>query len=189
MIERLDLVWEGPFDWPEPRKLSPLDGFGGVYLWTLEGNAGYVVIGIGLSNDIRKRFLTHRLKFQRGEYDIRDIQAARRGIRKDIWPGFWFPYNTDECRAEFVARQEEIFVAANEQMSATRIFAVQIADRRLQQRMEAGIVNATQKAPKPYCDLIANGMAISPRRDNEDPITVVFRSIHKFHNLPANFEI
>lgn len=189
MTERLDLTWEGPFDWPQPRKNSPLAGFSGVYLGTLESHAGYVVIWIGLSKDIRKRFLAHRLNFLRGEYDIRDIESARGGIRKDIWHGFWFPYNTDECRDEFLRRQEEISAAAAEQMSATRIFAVRLIDRRLQQRIEAGIVRAAHQAPKPYCDLIAKGMALAPRRADEAPITVAFQSVPGFCNLPSTFDI
>ena len=187
--EYLDISWKGPFEWPKPRKRSPLDGMRGVYLWTLKSETGYVVIGVGLSSNIRNRFLTHRRDFLSGKLTVLDIKMARQGTRSEIWHGFWAPYNTQESREEFQVREAEIRAAAMRQIEATEIFVAEATDIRLQQRLEAGIQGARMAAQEPYCHLPAVGMALAPRRSNEPLIEVTNRSGHPFCNLPRSFLI
>lgn len=186
----LHIAWDGPHTWPSLRQPSPLSYLSGVYLWTLENNEGYVVYGCGLTRrSIRERLGEHRRQYLSGKYALYDLEAARNGIRHELWHGLWAGYDSDERKAEFVRRADELRSLAEIQMSVTRIFVANISDVRLQHRIEAGVMNALYSAPKPYCDLPDVGMFLSSRFVDEPVIRVISRASVPFCNFPEQIEV
>ena len=118
-----------------------------------------------------------------------DLDAMRRGIRKEIWHGLWAGHDSDERKAEFVKREEELQEVAKQQMAATTIFVAEVANARIQHRMEAALMVALYDAPEPYCGLPDRGMHLVPRYEDETPVKITNRPDHHFLNLPKTIEI
>ena len=118
-----------------------------------------------------------------------DLDAMRQGIRKEIWHGLWAGHDSDERKAEFARREEELQEVATQQVAATKIFVAEVSDVRIQHRMEAALMAALYNAPEPYCGLPDRGMHLVPRYENEPPITIRNESNHRFVNLPKTIEI
>lgn len=188
-IHELQATWTGPHDWPRLRQKSTLDGLCGVYLMTVEAPDGYLMYGAGISKSMRKRFIQHRAKLLHGGYTMFDFDAMRQGIRKEVWHGLWSGWDSDERKAEFKQRTDELHEAAERQMTATKMFAAEISDRRIQHRMEAGLMSAMYAAPKPFCDLPDRGMFLSSKWENEAPIKIINQSDHRICFLPKTMEI
>ena len=182
--QSMKIQWRGPYEWPQLRVPSPLDKMSGVYLWTVESETGYVCTGCGITErTIRQRVMEHRRSYLRGAYTLLDLHSLRQGIRKEIWHGLWAGYNSDKRKAEFVRRKDELQNVANEQMSALKIFVAKINKKRLQQRIEAAIVQTLYEAEQPYCDLPDRGTLRMPRRESEASLTFINESDHHFVNL------
>ena len=189
-LQCLDMFWNGPHDWPQVRERSPLEDLRGVYMWTVESDAGYVVSGFGITKrPVSQRVSEHRREMLRGKYTLLDLDAMKQGIRKEIWHGLWAGYDSNERKAEFARREGELQKVARQQMAAFKIFVAEVSDVRIQHRMEAALMAALYDARKPYCDLPDRGMHLVPRRDNESPITITNKSNHRFLNLLETMEI
>ena len=179
------VFWNGPFDWPKLREKSPLRELGGVYMWTVESDAGFVVAGFGITKrPVSQRMGEHSREILKGKYTLLDLDAMRQGIRKEIWHGLWAGHDSDERKAEFARREEELKDVARQQMAAFKIFVAEVSDVRIQYRMEAGLMTALYDAPEPYCGLPDKGMHLVPRRENEPPITLANKPDGLFINLP-----
>lgn len=164
------MFWSGPHDWPEVRQKSSLDNLSSVYMWSVEGGKVFVVYGFGITKrPVRKRVSEHRRTTLRGKYTLLNLDAMKQGIGKEIWHGLWAGYDSDDRKAEFARRKDELQEGARQQMAAWKIFVAEVSDVRIQQRMEAALMGALYAAPKPYCDLPDKGMSLAPRRENEPP--------------------
>jgi hypothetical protein len=184
VIEEYQILWRGPYEWPELRVKSRLDTMEGIYMWTVESKGGYVASGCGITRrSIRERVMEHRRAYLQGMYTLLDIDSMRLGIRKEIWHGMWAGYNTEESKAEFLRRKSELQNVAREQMAATRIFVAEESDQRIQERVESAIMQTLYAAPEPYCDLPDRGTLEMPRRDNEERLLFINRSEPHFINL------
>ena len=181
---------KGPFLWPKPRENSPLRGLSGVYLMTVEGTDGFVVYGCGITKrPVAQRLGEHRRAMLNGKYTLFHFEAMRRGVRSEVWHGMWAGYNSPDRQQEFLRRKEELRECAQNQMDAFRLFVVEIGDVRLQHRAEAAIMRELYAAPKPYCDLPDRGMHLVPRREEEDPISIVLETTRDFVNLGDSFDL
>jgi len=188
--KQIDIFWNGPHDWPEVRQKSPLDDLSGVYMWSVEGEKGFVVYGFGITKrPVSKRVAEHRRATLQGKYTLFDLDAMKQGIRKEIWHGLWAGHDSEERKAEFATRRNELEEVGRQQMAAFKIFVAEVSDVRLQHRMEAALMHALYAAPKPYCDLPDKGMFLVPRREDEPPIAITNRSNHYFCNLPETVEV
>ncbi|MCH2118997.1 MAG: hypothetical protein MK161_14995 [Pirellulales bacterium] len=189
-MQRLKISWNGPFDWPQARQRSPLKGLCGVYMQTVKNDTGYVVYGVGITKrPVSQRFGEHRRAILKGKYTLLDLDAMRQGIRQEIWHGLWAGHDSDERKAEFAKREEELKDVARQQMAACKIFVAEVSDVRIQHRMEAALMATLYDAPEPYCGLPDRGMHLVPRHDNELPITITNESHPLFVNLPEKVEI
>ena len=188
--KQLDTFWSGPHDWPEVRQKSPLDDLSGVYMWAVESEKRFVVYGFGITKrPVSKRVSEHRREINRGKYTLLDLDAMKQGIRKEIWHGLWAGHDSDERKAEFARRKDELQEVARQQMAAFKIFVAEVSDVRIQHRMEAALMNALYAAPEPFCDLPDKGMFLVPRREDEPPIVIANRSDQYFCNLPETVEV
>lgn len=188
--QNMNIFWNGPHDWPKLRQKSPLDDISGVYMKTVVNSEGYVVYGFGVTTrSVRTRLGEHRRKMLRGMYTLFDLDEMKLGIRTEIWHGMWAGHDSDERKAEFASREEELQDVAREHMAAFKIFAAEVPDVRIQHRMEAALMAALYAAPKPFCDLPDKNVHLVPRRDDESPITISNVADHSFCNLPKTVEI
>jgi hypothetical protein len=194
----IELLWEGPFRWPSFRyeddavrlEETSIGLKCGVYLWTVEHSDGYLIYAAGVTRrPFVERFREHTRAYLTGVYTIFDVPSLKRGIRNEIWHGFWFKQRSAEKQDEYNNRSEELRLAANELLTNYRIFVASVeSGRRLLERIEAAIMNCLYSAAGPASVIPDRGMALAPRWHNEQP--VIIRSIAPvlFHGLPSEFE-
>jgi hypothetical protein len=194
----IELIWEGPFGWPSLGSKDDVvrldetpQGLGsGVYLWTVEHFGGYLIYAAGITRrPFVKRFREHTRAYLSGVYTIFDVQPLKRGIRKVLWPGFWFKQRSPEKKEEYNDRSEELRLAATELLTNYRIFVASVeSGPRLLERIEAAIMNCLYNAEGPASVVPDRGMALNPRWSDEQP--VIIRSIAPalFHGLPDEFD-
>jgi hypothetical protein len=185
-MESLNLEIQGPYGWPNfEGGLAILPAIPGVYLTTFEYRDGFVPYSFGITRrPMRERFLEHTRSYVSGDYNILDLESAQQGIRKICWKGWgWTP----EKRADFDARKSEIVSLAQLQITATRIFVMELGtSSRLLERMEGALGKHFYKNKDTLCD---HGMFLAPRWPTEDPILVNFRCGKVLHELPSQLEI
>lgn len=61
-----------------------------------------------------KRFREHTRAYLNGVYTVFDVPSLKKGIRKEIWHGFWFGKKSVEQQIEYNNHYDEIYRAANE---------------------------------------------------------------------------
>jgi hypothetical protein len=185
-MESLDVDIQGPYGWPKfEGSLTSLPAIPGVYLTTFDYRDGLLPYGFGITRrPMRKRFLEHTRSYVSGNYNILDLEAAQRSVRKVAWKGWgWTP----EKRADFEARKSEVVLLAQRQMSATRIFVMKLdAAPRLLERMEGALGNHFYQNNNTLCD---RGMFLAPRWQTEGPLLATFRCGSVLYELPAQLEI
>lgn len=188
---KIDAIWNGPFAWPgyensELPKLPDESG-GGVYLWTFEYEKGYLIYCAGrTSRKVKERFKEHTRKYLNGEYNILDIDAATKGIRKVFWG--WDYAKTH--RTEFEARKTQLVEVASKQLAGFRIFVADLEDtERLHARLEATIMKTLYSQPPPVGSLPDKGMHLSSRNSTEPIISVKNMSKSHLFGLPETLEI
>lgn len=187
----INLDWTGPHGWPgftEADNLSSIPRLPGIYLWTFRYEDGYLIYGAGITGrPVSERIAEHTRHYLAGEYNVLDIDAAERGMRKEIWHGWQY---AKAHRDEFDSRKEAILAAVRRQLAGFRIFtAVVELDVRIRKRIEAAIMNHLYRQPSPFGDLPDTGMSLSKRWESEAPITVINRWDNILHSLPAQLSI
>lgn len=187
----LEITWSGPYAWPgfgQENNLRPVPDMPGVYLMTFDYQAGYLVYAAGITcRSVLTRLKEHTHKYLNGEYNVLDVSAVQRGVRKEIWHGWGY---ARKHRQEFEARKREILDAVYKQLSAFRIFVADIGSGpRIPERLEAAIMNNLYQQPSPICDIPDRGMQLSARWQSEDPIIIKNKCTAVLHGLPSLLEI
>jgi len=173
----------GPFGWPKLKDTQlPLPSKSGVYLMTVEHKDGYLPFGVGITRrPMRKRFMEHTRSFKAGDYNILDVNSAYAGIRKIVWKGWGW---TDDKRADYSSRKDEVISLALAQLSCTRIFVIEISDPpRVLERIECALVNTFHQSGN---ELVDKGMLLMARKHNEEPVSLSFESTVLIYGLPTN---
>lgn len=187
----MEIVWTGPYGWPEfemESNLPPIPKHPGVYLQAVEYRDGYLIYAAGLTRrPIPTRLREHTRKYMSGDYNVLDIAAMQQGIRIEIWHGWgWSP----EKRSEFEKRKLMILSAVRRQLEGFRIFVTDVGSQlRILERLEASIMSPLYQQPPPFCDVPDKGMMLAPRWKSEKPITAKNRCAVTLHGLPAWLEI
>jgi hypothetical protein len=197
--EPLELRWEGPFGWPrhgvhaygQSLHDAGIASSGGVYLWSIEHNGGYLIYAAGITRrPFAKRFREHTRCYLNGVYTILDVPSLKECVRTEIWHGFWFKKRSVEKQNEYEQRADEIRGAARELLANYRVFVAPVSPLgRLLERTEAAIMNALYAAPGPAALIPDRGMALAPRRHDEQPILARNIASVLLHSLPDVFEV
>jgi hypothetical protein len=107
-----------------------------------------------------------------------------------VWPGFWFGRRSVSAEREYAERESEIRIAADRLLDAYRVFVASVeASQRVLQRIEAAIMNALYLASGVVGEIPDRGMALTPRRDSEDPIWVHNSCEQLIYGLPEQFQV
>lgn len=180
---KIELKWEGPFQWPGLSFASSLTSLDkadvaiscGIYLWTVEYVDGYLIYAAGITRrPFVKRFREHTRAYQSGIYTLFDIAALKQGVRQEIWHGFWFKQRSVEKQNEYNYRCSEIRLAADEQLMNFRIFVASVTPMpRILERLEAAVMNVLYAADGPIAAIPDRGMMLAPRWRREAPIVVL----------------
>jgi hypothetical protein len=183
--------WDGPYSWPKyesENNLPVLPNHSGIYLLTAPYKDGFVIYAAGMTTrPIPKRLREHTLKYRSGDYNILNVEQMSSGARSIEWKGWQW---TDEKRAEFQVRKDEIVALANKQLTNLRIFVAAVSsEKRLLFRTEAAIMNQLYSSPAPFCDIPDRGMSLSRRWPEESPITIKNECDSVLYGLPATLEI
>jgi hypothetical protein len=187
----LRLCWEGPFAWPGFEGVAGLPSLPqkpGVYLQTFEYQNGYLIYLAGITRrGVPTRFKDHTRKYLNGEYNVLDTDAARRGVRKEVWHGWGY---ARAHREEFEMRKPEILEAVRRQLAGFCIFVAEVGTGpRILERIEAAVMNQLYRQPPPFCDIPDKGMYLAPRRPSEDPIRAENICKVLIHGLPDFLEV
>jgi hypothetical protein len=187
----IEVTWEGPYGWPgfeSANNLRPIPNIPGVYLQTFEYQGGYLIYAAGITRrPVPTRFRDHTRKYMNGEYNVLDIDAAQRGVRKEVWRGWGY---AREHREEFEERKAIIVDAVRKQLARFRIFVADVGIQpRILERIEASIMRNLYQQPSPICDIPDKGMQLAPRWDSENQIIVKSNGVAVLHGLPAFLEI
>jgi hypothetical protein len=195
----LELRWEGPFGWPGSGLGGQLTSLAsvtvgscsGTYLWTVEHLDGFLIYAAGVTRrPFVKRFSEHTRAYRAGIYTLFDMTSLKRGVRREIWHGFWSRKRTAEKETEYDRRREELRIAADEQLANYRVFVAPLDPApRLLERIEASIMHALYAGPAPVSDIPDRGMALAPRWQTEQPIMVRNVTGSLMHGLPKEFEV
>ena len=188
-IRVLSKQWQGPFSCPgyeEKNGLDKVPDIEGLYLFTFEYEAGYLVYFAGITNSTSKRLKTHVRKYKKGDYTVLDVDSAGKGIRKEIWHGWQYAKTHQE---EFNERKIEILNAVDKQLTSFRIFVAQVFDKRIRERLEASIMHNIYSCKEPWADLSDRGMLLLGRYNSEMPIEINNMSYCKIYGLPCTLEI
>jgi hypothetical protein len=198
-VEPLELRWEGPFGWPgqgvqadvQSLRDPTLASSGGVYLWSIEHNAGYLIYLAGFTRrPFAKRFREHTRHYLNGVYTVFDVRSLKQGVRTEIWHGFWSKKRSVERQNEYAQRAHEIREAARELLANYRVFVALVSSSgRLLERIEAAIMSALHAAPGPMASIPDRGMRLAPRRHDEQPILARNIASVRLHGLPDIFEV
>ena len=186
----LEVTWDGPYSWPnfEPENnLPPIPNLQGVYLQTFEYENGYLIYGAGLTRrPISTRFIEHAREYMNGKYTVLDTDAARQGIRKEVWHGWGYARKN---REEFEEKKMAIRDSVRKQLSEFRIFVANVEGVRVHERLEASMMNNLYKQPPPFCNFPDRGMQLSPRWPSEEKIIVKNNCASLLHGVPILLEI
>jgi hypothetical protein len=187
----LRLCWEGPFAWPGFEGVAGLPSLPqkpGVYLQTFEYQNGYLIYLARITRrGVPTRFKDHTRKYLNGEYNALDIDAARRGVRKEVWHGWGY---ARAHREEFEMRKPEILEAVRRQLAGFCIFVAEVGTGpRILERIEAAVMNHLYRQPPPVCDIPDKGMYLAPRWPSEDPIRAENICKVLIHGLPDFLEV
>lgn len=193
MVQSLILNWSGPHRWPTDGRKSGVDVLeqGGVYLFSVEHHGGYLVYCAGHTEHFRRRFRQHDRLYWDGTYSIFDHDAFASGERVKVWPGFWMKKSRSrELQEDFIRRASEIKAATKCWLDGYRVFVAPIkVEKRVRQRVEAGLMAAFMKAEPPACDMPDHGMSLSLRWPSEAPIQVRNVSTERVFGLPSEMEV
>lgn len=188
-VATLDIVWTGPYGWPGySPELPPLPQHPGVYLLTVKYRNGFLIYAAGLTRrPFAKRFVEHTRTYFAGHYNVLDIAAMQRGIRKRIFHGW---DRSPQNRALFKKRKDSIIRAVERQLAGYRIFVADLdVTGRILERIEAAVMNALYSCPSPICNIPDKGMLLMPRWQSENPILATNHCSAHLCGLPTEFNI
>ena len=187
------IEWLGPYGWPKLEgDLPSIPEVSGVYLMTVEHQHDYLIYAAGLSRrPMPVRFREHTREYMNGIYNVLDITSMKKGIRKEVWHGFWMTKKrSPQKQKEYETRRLIINKAVHKQLAGFRIFVAKIGTRpRILERLEAAIMKNLDNLPKPYCAMPDKGMMLAPRWRSESPIVIKNNCSVKLCGLPACLEI
>lgn len=192
--EIIEITWDGPHSWPgyeSENGLNPIPQIPGVYLQTFAYRQGYLIYAAGITQrPVPMRFLEHTRNYLDGKYNVLDIAAAEQGFRKEIWHGWFYER---EHRDEFEERKSIIVEAVHRQLAGFRIFVADLGEqgknKRVLERLEAGVMLTLYEQPSPICDIPDRGMYLAPRWESESPIHIKNNSCFVLLGLPHSLEI
>lgn len=187
----IELVWRGPHLWPRAGRQPRVDDLeaGGVYLFTVEHQGGFLVYCAGHTRHFRKRFRQHDRLYRNGTYTIFDREAFESARREKVWVGFWSRKNDKALREEYAQRSEAIVSATERWLDGYRVFVAH-ADigERMRKRLEAALMQCFYTAPAPICDMPDKGMSLSSRWPSEAVIRVRNTTAVTILGLPLEME-
>jgi hypothetical protein len=133
------------------------------------------------------RLREHTRQYMNGAYNVLDVAAAQKGVRKEIWPGWGYARKN---REEFEARKAIILDAVRKQLEGFRIFLAEMGQEpRVLERLEASVMMHLYQQQSPISGIPDRGMQLAPRWDSEQPIVVRNNCTAVLHGLPAFLEI
>lgn len=187
----LEVIWRGPFAWPgyeDSSHLHSLPRACGVYLQTFEYKNGYLIYAAGITRrQVVLRFNEHTKKYLQGDYNVLDMDAVSKSVRKEIWHGWQY---AREHRDEFEDNKALIVKAVKNQLAAFRLFVAEVDQKdRIPERVEAAIMMHLYQQDPPLSTIPDQGMFLAPRRDSEEPIVITNNCDCALHGLPKRLEI
>jgi hypothetical protein len=189
LIEKENILWQGPFSWPgfeQTNQLAVIPDVAGVYLFAFEYKDGYILRSAGHTNSMKRRFAQHKREYMSGNYTVLDVESASNGERKEIWHGWSY---AKEHRDEFMRHKNYILKAVNKELASYRLFITEITDKRKRKRIEFAIIQDAYISKEPWGDLVDGGMALSGRANYEVPIEVKNVCSCKIYGLSEILEI
>lgn len=189
LIEKEDVLWQGPFSWPGFERINNLaliPDIAGVYLFTFEYKDGYILRSAGATNSMKRRFSQHKREYMSGKYTVLDVKSANIGERKEIWHGWSY---AKEHQEDFLHHRDYILKSVEHELAAYNLFTAEIVNKRKQERIEFAIIHHAYLSKEPWGDLVDGQMALRGRANDEIPIEVRNICPRKIYGIAETFEI
>lgn len=189
LIEKENILWQGPFSWPgfeQMNKLAVIPNVAGVYLFTFEYKDGYILRSAGHTNSMKRRFFQHKREYMSGNYTVLDVKSANNGERNEIWHGWSYAKGHKD---EFLRHKDYILRSVENELASYRLFITEITDKRKRERIEFSIMHDAYASKEPWGDLVDGGVALRGRYSYEIPIEAINVCPHKIYGISEIFEI
>jgi len=122
-----------------------------------------------------------------GSYTVLDVEAAKKGERKEIWHGWGY---AKEHQDEFLRHKDYIFLKSVEnELASYQLFVTEVGAKRIQERIEFAIIHHAYLSKEPWGDLVDGLMALRGRANDEIPIEIRNFFPRKIYGIPDTFEI
>lgn len=189
LITKEDLIWKGPYSWPEYSQINELPvipDVAGVYLFTFKYKDGYILRGAGHTNSMRRRFSQHKREYLSGRYTVLDVKSANKGERLEIWHGWGY---AKANRDQFLDNRDFILESVKTELLSYNLFVAEIADRRKRERVEFAVMQQAYLSKEPWGDLVDGLMALRGRANREIPIKIRNECPGKIYGIPEMLEV
>ena len=178
--------FEGPFSWVGENEVPSISDTEagkkkGVYLWTVQLDEGELVYYVGhTGRSFAQRMLEHFREHMSGGYHLYEPQEFSRGRKDLLWPGRYGP-DREPYLSVFIQHFPNLASAIVSLAKLYRFFVAPLkCDKRLRERIEAGIAEHLYKQPGIVGEFQDQGIVYRPRLDNEEPVQVL---VHCKDNL------
>jgi hypothetical protein len=186
----IELRFSGPFPiapsaGPSIFEAREADG-AGIYLWSVQHRSGQrLVTYVGETGRSFADRTEEHVRAALGGYDtVYDAGGLEDGVKRVVWPGLWGPRKS--TTSVFLQKADGVLPAALAMLRAEMIYLAPLdGDRRLRERIEAGLAAGVQSLPQPGSAVLQDNVRYRPRRQDESPFDVAIHSEDPNLQLPA----
>jgi hypothetical protein len=182
----------GPFSWvggdEVPCIFETMEGKNqGVYLWTVQLEAGELIYYVGeTGRSFSQRMLEHFGEHMSGGYHLYEPHEFSCGRKILLWPGSYGP-TKETSLVKFFQQFQSLASAMADLARIYRFYLCPLeCDRRLRERIEAGLANYLYGQVGLVGEFQDEGIFYRPRKDSEEPFLISFRSRQNLMGIPES---
>lgn len=191
----MNVEFYGPFSWIDGKASlsifnTDVGKESGVYLWTVNIEKGELIYYVGQTGrHFAQRMLEHFREHMSGGYHLYDPQEFRHGRKALLWPGR-YGLDRESSLSKFVQHFQDLAPALVDLAGLYRFYLAPLAcERRLRERIEAGIAEYLYQQPGMIGEFQDQGIRYHPRRDNEESIQILIQCQANLIGLPGGLWI
>jgi hypothetical protein len=194
-IQTILVEFEGPFSWlggnSVPSILETETGKKkGVYLWTVQLGEGELVYYVGQTGrSFAQRMLEHFREHMSGGYHLYEPHEFSRGRKVLLWPGRYGP-DREPSLSLLIQRFPTLASAIVDLAKLYRFFVAPLeCEKRLRERIEAGIAQYLDQQPEPAGEFQDQGIVYRPRLDTEEPVQALVHCKDNLIGVPKSLYV
>ncbi len=194
MLEQILIIkFFGPFSWTAENSIfkASLGKKPGIYLWTIPyAKGGDLVYYVGeTGRSFSTRMKEHFLEHMSGGYHLYDPAEFLKGNKKMLWPGRYDP-KIKTTIEEFLEKYSSLKEPIETLAKLYRFWLAPVdIDKRLRERIEAGIATFLYSQPGIIGKFQDEGIRYRGRKDNENPVEILIETEGTIIGMPKQLII